>query len=107
MNLSDLGPSAAAVAVVLLFLKYMREENTRKDTQHDETIKALGKVSESMDVNTTVAKQSPELTLQAMDLQRETTTYLKHRNGSFEKLIKEQPQIHQLVKEHFDGGVED
>lgn len=88
MDFSFLGPSAASVVVVLAFLKYMSEDSKRRDSQHDETIKALKK-------NTAIADKVDRT-------MRETVTYLKHRNGAFEKLIKEQPQIHQLVKEHFE-----
>lgn len=88
MDLSFLGPSAASVIVVIAFLKYMSDDSTRREHQHNETIKALSK-------NTSVTSEMNRT-------MKETVTYLKHRNGAFEKLIKEQPQIHQLVKEHFE-----
>ncbi len=97
MDISSIGPAAAAVLITLAFLKYMADDNTRKESQHKETMATLGKLNDSMDTNTAVTQE-------AMELQKETTAYLKHRNGSFERLIKEQPQIHQLVKDHFEGG---
>lgn len=114
MDLSYLGPSAAVVIVVGLFLKFLTDdrkasveryeaESRVREVQHEQTILALSKVAEATDKNTRMTDKAIGIQKEAMAQQKETTAYLKHRNGSFERLIKEQPYIHQMVKEHFDG----
>lgn len=76
---SQLGAAGAVVVVVYLFLRFMRDEGVKRDESHL-------KLTDAIDRNTEVTN--------------ETYKYLKHRNGSFEKLIKEAPALHELLKEH-------
>lgn len=67
MDLSQFGASGAVVVVVLLFLRFMRDEATKRDVTYAEVAKALNKLSEAT-VKNTRATQSAD-------------TYLKQRNG--------------------------
>lgn len=91
---------ACMAYMVKMFLEQMNKTAKMRDNQDKQFIRAIenntrcsAKLENAVSKNTVVTK--------------ETVEYLKHRNGSFEKLIKEQPYIHQLVKEHFDGNVEE
>lgn len=92
MDISFLGPAAASVIIVALFLRYLQQDTIQRQAQNKEFMRAI-------DANTK-ATNKMDSTME------ETITYLKHRNGSFEKLIKEQPQIHKLVVDHFDNNEE-
>jgi hypothetical protein len=67
MDIAQFGASGAVVAVVLLFLKFMREEGAKRDISAQVVAKALDKLS-------SVTAKNTAATIQA-------DTYLKQRNG--------------------------
>lgn len=91
-ELSRLIPEAVVLIIVFGFLVKMaqlfkqivdRIEESSKD-RDDKLTKAILK-------NTTATVKNTQLV-------GETVKYLKHRNGTFEALIKDAPTLHELVK---------
>lgn len=85
--------------MVKLFLAQMNKTAKMRDNQDKQFIKAI-------ENNAKCSAKLENAVVKNTVVTEETVAYLKHRNGSFEKLIKEQPYIHQLVKEHFDGNMD-
>lgn len=67
-DLAQLGPTAGCVAIAYLLIRFMKDENHRRDTRDHE-------LSNSIRENSKVTQ--------------EVSTYLKQRNGSGDRLIKE------------------
>lgn len=91
---------ACMAYMVKMFLEQMNKTAKMRDNQDKQFIRAI-------ENNTRCSAKLENAVAKNTVVTEETVAYLKHRNGSFEKLIKEQPYIHQLVKEHFDGDVEE
>jgi len=91
---------ACMAYMVKMFLEQMNKTAKMRDNQDKQFIRVIEK-------NTQCSSKLEDAVTKNTVVTEETVAYLKHRNGSFEKLIKEQPYIHQLVKEHFDGEVEE
>lgn len=105
MDISQLGASGAVVIVVILFLRFMKEENAKRD-------RAYEKLSESMDQFAgSNQKIADELGEQTQEL-RQGNSEAKERNGHLAELtiqsrdmtleailnVKEQKVEHQTVK---------
>jgi hypothetical protein len=104
VELAKYGSTGVAVLAVFcmaymvrLFLNQMNKTARMRDNQDKQFIRAI-------ENNTKCSAKLESAVVKSTSVTEETVAYLKHRNGSFEKLIKEQPYIHQLVKEHFDGN---
>lgn len=69
--LTSFGPSGAAVAVVILFLKYLKEEGSRRDKREEKFTKAI---------NT-----SNKLNRDNSKLISETYQFMKNLNGELKK----------------------
>lgn len=67
MDLSQLGASGAVVIVVILFLRFMKDEATKRDITYGEVAKALNQLTKATNNNTTATKAAD--------------SYLKQRNG--------------------------
>lgn len=89
---------ACMAYMVKMFLEQMNKTAKMRDNQDKQFIRAI-------ENNTKCSAKLEDAVAKNTVVTKETMEYLKHRNGSFEKLIKEQPFIHQLVKEHFDGDI--
>ena len=63
----------------------------RQDKTHNELTKAI-------DNNTKMVNKLSIKTDHNSRLVHETVVYLKHRNGTFEALIKDAPALHELAK---------
>lgn len=67
MDLAQFGASGAVVVVVIIFLKYMREETTNRDRTYLQVAQALDKLTRA--------------TLKNTEATTSADTYLKERNG--------------------------
>lgn len=67
MDLAQFGASGAVVAVVVLFLKFIKEEAEKRDRTYEEVAKALNKLSANTTKNTAATTSAD--------------TYLRQRNG--------------------------
>lgn len=72
--LQSFGPAGAAVAIVFLFLKYMKEEAEHRDEVIDRMI-------QSVDLNTKATSQNTKVSKQNYD-------FLKNLNGELKKAAK-------------------
>ncbi len=78
-DISFLGPAAASVLIVGMFLKYLRDESDRRDEQHDQMIKTLKSVKSQV---------------------KENDKYLRDRNGRDAEAWAESRKFNkQLIKE--------
>lgn len=67
MDLAQFGASGAVVVVVIVFLKFLREEGKNRDKTYELVSEELSKLSNSTDKNTQATKSADE--------------YLRERNG--------------------------
>lgn len=67
MDLSQLGASGAVVIVVILFLRFMKDEATKRDITYSQVAKALNQLTKATDNNSKATTSAD--------------TYLKQRNG--------------------------
>ena len=74
MDIAQFGASGAVVAVVLLFLKFMREEGIKRDESYKQVAKALDRLSKNTGENSLQSK----LTRAAI---KASDSYLRERNG--------------------------
>lgn len=100
-ELAKYGVTGIAVALVgalvWIITKFLDQMNKTAVMRNDQDSKFL----EAIDRNTKCSAKLEKAVMKNTSVTEETVKYLKHRNGTFEKLIKEQPLLHQLVKEHF------
>lgn len=75
LDITQLGIAGAVVIVVVMFLNYMKAENDRRDIRDRELANAM--------------KENSESTRQNSQLTKEVSDYLKLRNGSGDRLMKE------------------
>ena len=73
MDISQIGASAAVVLTVLAFLKYMREEATKRE-------ETLNKLSTAVDANTKATKE-------LVKTNQEHYSFLKNLNGKLTKAV--------------------
>lgn len=91
-GLSRLVPEIAILIVCGWFvLKMLRIGNDFIQKNDERHTKMFDTLNESVRKNT-------ESTDRMNGLVKETVTYLKHRNGTFEALIKDAPALHELAK---------
>lgn len=67
MDLAQFGASGAVVAVVVLFLKFIKEEAEKRDKTYDNVAKALDRLSKATTKNTSATTSAD--------------VYLRERNG--------------------------
>lgn len=74
-DLSNVGASGAVVVVVIIFLKFIREENLKRDKRDGLLVNAINNIGKESKLTRAVAKSADE--------------YLRERNGRDAKSHKE------------------
>lgn len=74
-DITQLGASGSVVFVVLIFLKYIKEDSAKRDAREERFIAAIGNVAKESKATRTVAKSADQ--------------YLRDRNGRDAKSHKE------------------
>lgn len=97
-SLERLAPEIAILIVVGYFfhkvlklgIDTLNDIVDKHATMSDKMNETINKNNKSIDRNTDLLKNTYELV-------EETVKYLKHRNGTFEALVKDAPALHQLA----------
>lgn len=85
MDISFLGPAAASVLIVGMFLKYMRDESDRRDKANEQLTVAINKNTEAQKETTKVSKETQKIA-------KETKDFLVNLNGSLKKTVREKQE---------------
>ena len=102
MELSQLGASGAVVIVVILFLKFIREEGSAREKSISALSKSIDKNTKASTKHLSAIEKQVEASTKAREASHEVLTFMKKLNGKLESAtiqkVAEQNVVHQTVE---------
>lgn len=102
MDLSQLGASGAVVIVVVLFLKFIREEEIAREKSINNLSKAIDKNTKTSQKHLGAIEKQVQASTKAREASHEVLTFMKKLNGKLEtatiQKVTEQNVAHQTVE---------
>lgn len=102
MELSQLGASGAVVIVVILFLKFIRDETTIREQSINSLSKAIDKNTKANENHLKAIDKQVEASVKAREASHEVLDFMKKLNGKLEtatiQKVAEQQIKHQTVQ---------
>lgn len=102
MELSQLGASGAVVIVVVLFLKFIREDGIAREQSIKELSRSIDRNAKASEKHLHAIDKQVEASTKAREASHEVLTFMKKLNGKLEhatiEKVTEQKVEHQTVE---------